>query len=159
MAVKALSPNYWTTKGFSLCFMFSFMKYSLPFLLSAHTQSLEHMRKYFISQGRSRYWKKSHTSFLLWKLPTSCTLRQNYSCYVFVVQLLSHSATPLTAARQAPLSFNISWSLLSSCPLSPLMLANHLILCPPSPFAFNLFQHQGLFRVGSSHQVAKVLGL
>ena len=159
MAVKALSPNYWTTKGFSLCFMFSFMKCSLPFLLSADTQSLEHMRKYFISQGRSRYWKKSHTSFLLWKLPTSCTLRQNYSCYVFVVQLLSHSATPLMAACQAPLSFNISWSLLSSCPLSPLMLANHLILCPPSPFAFNLFQHQGLFRVGSSHQVAKVLGL
>ena len=31
-------------------------------------------------------------------------------------------------------------------------------LCSPSPPAFNLFQHQGLFhRVSSSHQVAKVL--
>ena len=33
-------------------------------------------------------------------------------------------------------------------------------LSSPSPPAFNLSQHQGLFqRVGSSHQVAKVLGL
>ena len=33
-------------------------------------------------------------------------------------------------------------------------------LSPPSPFAFNLSQNQGLFqRVGSSHQVAKVLEL
>ena len=31
-------------------------------------------------------------------------------------------------------------------------------LLPPSPFAFNLSQHQGLFRwIGSSHQVATVL--
>ena len=34
---------------------------------------------------------------------------------------------------------------------------SHLLL-PPSPPAFNLFQHQGLFQwVSSSHQVAKVL--
>ena len=33
-------------------------------------------------------------------------------------------------------------------------------LLPPSPFAFNLSQHQGLFlRVGSLHQVVKVLKL
>ena len=33
-------------------------------------------------------------------------------------------------------------------------------LLPPSPFAFNLSQHQGLFQlVGSSHQVVKVLVL
>ena len=33
-------------------------------------------------------------------------------------------------------------------------------LLPPSPIAFNLSQHQGLFQwVGSSHQVAKVLEL
>ena len=36
---------------------------------------------------------------------------------------------------------------------------SHLLL-PPSPPAFNLFQHQGLFQwVSSSHQVAKVLEL
>ena len=41
------------------------------------------------------------------------------------------------------------------------MPSNHLILCwSPSPPAFNLVPHQGLFqRVSSSHQVAKVLGL
>ena len=34
---------------------------------------------------------------------------------------------------------------------------SHLLL-PPSPFAFSLSQHQGLFQwVGCSHQVAKVL--
>ena len=33
-------------------------------------------------------------------------------------------------------------------------------LLPPSPFAFHLSQHQGLFQwVSSSHQVAKVLGV
>ena len=40
------------------------------------------------------------------------------------------------------------------------MLSNHLTLLPPSPFAFSLSRHQGLFQwVGSSHQVAKVVDL
>ena len=40
------------------------------------------------------------------------------------------------------------------------MPSNHLILSPPSPPAFNLSQHQGLFQyVSSSHKVAKVLEL
>ena len=40
------------------------------------------------------------------------------------------------------------------------MLINHLIVSPPSPFAFDLSQHQGLFQwVGFSHQVAKALEL
>ena len=39
------------------------------------------------------------------------------------------------------------------------ILLSHPLL-PPYPPAFNLSQHQGLFqRVGSSHQVAKVLEL
>ena len=37
--------------------------------------------------------------------------------------------------------------------------SNHLILSSPSPPAFNLSQHQGLFQwVSSSHQLAKVFG-
>ena len=77
---------------------------------------------------------------------------------VVIVQLLNCvqiSATPWTAAHQASLSFTIFQSLLkfisieSSHPLSS-----------PSPPAFNLSQHQGLFQcVNSSHQVAKVLEL
>ena len=40
------------------------------------------------------------------------------------------------------------------------MPSNHLILSSPSPPAFNLSQHQGLFKcVSSSHQVATVLEL
>ena len=42
--------------------------------------------------------------------------------------------------------------------IKSVMPSNHLILCRPSPPAFNLSQHQGLFKwVCSSHQVAKVL--
>ena len=49
---------------------------------------------------------------------------QSLSCVQFF-------ATPWTAACQAPLSFTISWSLLTSVSIESLMLSNHLILyCP-----------------------------
>ena len=66
---------------------------------------------------------------------------------------------PMTAVRQVSLSFTISWSLFKLTSIQSVMPSNHLILCPtPSPPAFNLSQHQGLFKwVSSSHQVAKVL--
>ena len=72
------------------------------------------------------------------------------------VQLLvSDSAIPWTAARQASLSITSSQSLLKLMFIESVMPSNHLILCPP---AFNLFQHQGLLQwVSSSHQVATVL--
>ena len=53
--------------------------------------------------------------------------------FVIVVQLLSHVllfVTPWTAARQASLSFTISWSLLKLMSNS-VMPSNHLILCHP----------------------------
>ena len=67
--------------------------------------------------------------------------------------------TPWTAAHQAYLSFTISWSLLRLMSIEIVMSSNHLILrCPLSSFAFNLYQHQGLFQwVCSSYQIAKVL--
>ena len=47
-----------------------------------------------------------------------------------------------------------------SCPLSQWCIQLSHPLLPPSPFALNLSQHQGLFQwVSSSHQVAKVLEL
>ena len=52
--------------------------------------------------------------------------------YVVVVQSLSHVqlfATLWTAARQASLSFTISWSLLRFMSIVSVMLSNHLILC------------------------------
>ena len=54
-------------------------------------------------------------------------------------------ATPWTAARQASVSFTNSQSSLKL--MSELVMpSNHLILSPPSPPAFNLSQHQGLFQ-------------
>ena len=50
------------------------------------------------------------------------------------VQSLSHFwlfATPWTAARQAYLSFTISWSLLKLMSVELMMTSNHLILCHP----------------------------
>ena len=54
-------------------------------------------------------------------------------------------ATPWTAARQALLSFTISRSLLRLMSIESVMPSNHLILLSPSPPAFSLSQHQGLF--------------
>ena len=68
-------------------------------------------------------------------------------------------ATPWTAARQNSLSITNSRSLLKLMFIESVTPSNCLILCHlPSPPAFNLSQHQGLFQwVSSSHQVAKVL--
>ena len=91
------------------------------------------------------------------------------SVWLWVILLCSHSvqslscvwlfATPWTAACQASLSITNSWSPRKPMSIESVMPSNYLILChPPSPPAFNLSQHQGLFQwVSSSHQVAKVL--
>ena len=74
------------------------------------------------------------------------------------VQLLSHVrifVTPWIAARQASLSITNSRSLLKPMSIELVMPSHPLSF--PSP-AFNLSQHQGLFKwVSSSHQVAKIL--
>ena len=67
-------------------------------------------------------------------------------------------ATQWTAARQAPLSFTLSRSLLRLMPTELVMPYDHFILSPASPPAFNLPRHQGQW-VDSSHQVANVLEL
>ena len=55
------------------------------------------------------------------------------------------SVTPRTAARQSSLSFTSSWSSLKLVSIQAVMPFYPLILCVPSPPAFNLSQHQGLF--------------
>ena len=78
-------------------------------------------------------------------------------------QSFSHAwlfATPWTAACQASLSITNSQSLLKimSIELVITSIQPSHPLTSPSPPAFNLSQHQGLFKwVSSSHQVAKVL--
>ena len=85
-----------------------------------------------------------------------------FSCLLFSsVQSLSHVlrfATLWTAECQASLSITNSQSLLKHIHrVSDAIQPSHPLLSP-SPSAFYLSQHQGLFqRVSSSHQVAKVL--
>ena len=56
-------------------------------------------------------------------------------------------ATPWTAAHQASPSITNSQRLLKLMSIESVMPSNHLILSSsPSPPAFNLSQHQGLFR-------------
>ena len=47
---------------------------------------------------------------------------------------------------QASLSFTVSQSLLRLMSIELVRLSNQLILCHPSPFAFSLSQHYGLFQ-------------
>ena len=86
-------------------------------------------------------------------------------CYLGTsVQALSRVrlfVTPWTAARQASLSITNSQSLLNlmSHWVGDAIQPSHR-LSSPSPPAFNLSQHQGLFqRVCSLHQMAKVFQL
>ena len=66
--------------------------------------------------------------------------------------------TPWAAALHASLSITNFQSLLKLMSIELVIPSNHLILPSPSPPAFNLSHHQGLFNwISSSHQVAKVL--
>ena len=65
-----------------------------------------------------------------------------------VVQLLSCVplfATPWTAAHHTSLSFTISLSLLKLMCVESVMTSSCLVLPSPSPPAFSLSQHHGLF--------------
>ena len=77
------------------------------------------------------------------------------------VQSLRHVqlfVIPWTAVHQASLSISNSWSLLKLMSVESVMPSNHLILCRLLLLPSYLSQHWGLFqRVGSSHQVAKIL--
>ena len=88
----------------------------------------------------------------LWRLYWSPSL-------LFSHWVMSGCLQPMDAAHQASLSFTISQSLPKLMSIESVMPSNHLILLShPSPPAFNLSQHQGLFQwVGSSHQAARLL--
>ena len=124
-----------------LVFFLAFLFLSLSFL---HTHPLPSLHPSFPLSGLPS-WPHSVFIFLLNKRGVLFTL----STQVPVVQSLSRVqifATPRTAARQAYLSFTVSWSLLRLIPTELVMPSNHVILWhPSSPPALNLSQHQGLF--------------
>ena len=75
---------------------------------------------------------------------------------LFNCSVMSNSATPWTAALQAPLSSTISQSLFRFMFIESVMLSHPLL--PSSPFTLTLSQQQGLFQwISSLHQVDKVL--
>ena len=68
----------------------------------------------------------------------------------YVVQWLSHVwlfVIPWTAARQAPLSFTVAWSLLKLMCIELVMPSIHLILCHPFCFCLQSFPAPGSFPV------------
>ena len=77
----------------------------------------------------------------------------------FSRSVVSDSATPWTAARQASLSIPNSQSSLKLMSIESVMPSSHLILCHPLLLLPSIFPSIRVFsRVSSSHQVAKVLG-
>ena len=64
----------------------------------------------------------------------------------FKCSVMSDSVMPRTIACQASLSITSSRNLLKLRSIESVMQSNHLILLSPSPSAFNLAQHQGLFQ-------------
>ena len=60
----------------------------------------------------------------------------------FSRSVMSDSATPWTAARQASLSITNFQNLLKLMSIASVMPSNHLILFGPSPPFFNLSQHR-----------------
>ena len=88
--------------------------------------------------------KKSHSvtnqtkvKAAIWP-PTVFVVVQSLSCVPLIV-------TPWTAARQAPLSFTIFWSLLKPMSIESVMPSNHLILYRPFSSCLQSFPASGSF--------------
>ena len=156
---------------FQVCLLLPFS--SLLLLLHPVSPSLEGMGAAGATPARYRggsthppplpQWSDLGTSYFVQGALSAPLTPVPFPSFV-VVQSLSRVqlfATPWTAAHQASLSFTISQSVPKLTSSESVRPSNHLVLCrSPSPPAFNLSQHQGLFQqAGSSHQVVKGLEL
>ena len=89
--------------------------------------------------GLLRLWFDWWSPIALWVFFYSLSIIDNFGVHfssflkllLFSCSVISDSATPWTAARQASLSFTISWSLLSLRPIESVKPSNHLNLCRP----------------------------
>ena len=89
-------------------------------------------------------------------LLSACTWGPLNCCCCSVAKSCPTLCDPMDCSTPAFL-FTISWSLLKLIHgVGDVILPSHPLLSP-SPPAFNLSQHQDLFRVSSLHQVAKVM--
>ena len=85
----------------------------------------------------------SKRSYLSVKLFCSCVTF--FKLLLFNHSVVSDSANPGTAARQASLSFTISQSLLKLMSTESLMPSNHFILCCPLLLLLSIFPAWGSF--------------
>ena len=69
----------------------------------------------------------------------SCCLSVSCAVLVQAPSRVHPSATPRTAARQASLSFTVSWSPLKLMPTAWVMPSNHLIVCHPLLLLLSVF--------------------
>ena len=89
----------------------------------------------------------------VWECSSLCVHQKRRSVpvsLVAVVQLLSHVqlfVTPWTSAHQASLSITNLPRFPELMSIKSVRPSNHLIPSSPSPPAFNLSQHQGLFQM------------
>ena len=108
-----------------------------------HHRPLDHVsltlipRAPFVPLLGEMRWSEGHTGETepgpKWE-PSKCHHGLYHTASLVVVQLLSHVwlfVTPWTAARQASLSFTISWSFLKLMSIELIMPSNHLTFCCP----------------------------
>ena len=91
--------------------------------------------------------KDNYSTELCCFLSNQTWISHRYTYQFSSVQSLSHVqlfVTPWTAARQAPLSINNSWSQPKPISIEPVMPSNHLILCHPL-FPPSIFPSIGVF--------------
>ena len=86
-------------------------------------------------------------------LPPAVTVMLCAHEYQFSRSVVSDSATPWTAARQASLSITNSRSLLSLMSMELVMPSNHLILCCPLLLLPSVFPSIGVFSNESVLQI------
>ena len=92
------------------------------------------------------------TAFVLVPLGLLYSILLFFWLLLFIVQLLSHVQRFATAAHQGPLSTTNSQFAQTHVHCVGDAIQSSYPLSPPSPLAFNLSQHQGLFQwVSSSH--------
>ena len=112
---------------------------------------------------KSRTWLSNWTDWTEWE-ENSLSNGAHFHCHTafssvqFSRSVVSNSLRPYGPQHARPPSLSptpgVYWN---SCPLSRWCHPSHPLLFP-SPPAFNVSQHQGLFKwVSSSHQMAKVL--
>ena len=98
----------------------------------------------------------------IWLLTSQKPINNPPYLMVVVQSLSGGRPNPMDCSTPASLPFAIPWSLLKLMSIESVgdaILPSHP-QSSPSPFAFSLSQHQGLFQwVGSLHQVAEVLEL